>query len=74
MHGPPEAEELPFEQVRERLAQRTLQPVNVLPRDAFSARRIPGSLNLPLGSLQDDAPRRVPDKSSPLLVYCTGYG
>lgn len=74
MHGLPEVEELSFEQVVERLSRRSLLPVNVLPRDAYSARRIPGSLHLPLGTLQEDVLRRVPDKSSPLLVYCTGYG
>lgn len=74
MHDSPDAEELSFEQVVERLAQQTLLPVNVLPLDAFSARRIPGSLHLPLSTLQDEAPRRLPDKSRQVLVYCTGFG
>lgn len=74
MHDTPDAEELSFEQVVERLAQRTLLPVNVLPRDAFVARRIPGSLHLPLRTLQDEAPLKLPDKSLQVLVYCTGFG
>ncbi|MFN7965182.1 MAG: rhodanese-like domain-containing protein [Acidobacteriota bacterium] len=68
------AEELSFRQVQRRLAAGTVLPVNVLPREAFLARRIPGSVSLPLQTLPSDAPRVLPDRSAELLVYCTGFG
>ncbi len=41
--------------------------------DEYAAGHIPGSINLPLPSIAE-AVQRVPDKSTPLFVYCLSGG
>ena len=44
--------------------------LNVLPRAAFEAGRIPGSLNLPLGEIAERAHEALPSREQETIVYC----
>jgi len=44
--------------------------VDVRSAEEFRAGHLPGALNLPLGELSEDAPRRVPDRQQILLLHC----
>src|SRR5262245_11445505 len=44
--------------------------LNVLPRAAFEAGRIPGSLNLPLAELAERAGEVLPARDQETAVYC----
>jgi rhodanese-related sulfurtransferase len=57
-------------EILRRLGDRTLAIVNVLPREAFQAGRIPGSISLPLADIREQAPRLLPDRDQELAVYC----
>lgn len=36
----------------------------------FNSGHVPGAINLPLGILSEEAPRRFPDKAMPVLLHC----
>jgi phage shock protein E len=44
--------------------------IDVRSPDEFRAGHLPGAINLPLGTLSNDLPRRVPDKNQVLLLHC----
>ena len=46
--------------------------VDVLPPESFMRHRLPGAINIPLHSDNFDelAGRLLPDKSTPVIVYC----
>jgi rhodanese-related sulfurtransferase len=44
--------------------------LNVLPRAAFEAGRIPGSLNLPLAEVAERSGEVLPDRGQEIVVYC----
>lgn len=43
--------------------------VNVLSREQFEEAHIPGSINIPLDQLEDEAPERF-DETDEIVVYC----
>ena len=53
-----------------RLHDPTLTIVNVLPREAWAAKRIPRSLSLPLAELEARASAVLPDRRADIAVYC----
>jgi len=53
-----------------RLHDPTLTIVNALPRSAWEAARIPGSLSLPVAEIPDRAREVLPDKDADIAVYC----
>lgn len=53
-----------------RLDDPSLTIVNVLPREAWRAKRIRGSLSLPLAELKDRAASVLPDREADIAVYC----
>jgi rhodanese-related sulfurtransferase len=53
-----------------RLRDPQLTIVNVLPREAWRAHRIPGSLSLPLADIPDRAAVLLPDRDADIAVYC----
>lgn len=63
--------------VREEVAARLRDPdltlANVLTPEAFAAGRIPGSINLPIASLPQEARRLLPDPSREIIVYCGSF-
>ena len=46
--------------------------VEALPPPAFREGHIPGAINLPPVQVRDLAPKRLPDKSADIVVYCAG--
>jgi rhodanese-related sulfurtransferase len=46
--------------------------VEALPPPAYRSGHIAGAINLPPVQVRDLAPRRLPDKSADIVVYCAG--
>jgi rhodanese-related sulfurtransferase len=46
--------------------------VDVLSRDSFAARHIPGAINLPVAEIGARADEVLPDRHAPIVVYCGG--
>lgn len=44
--------------------------VDALPPIAFAASRLPGAVNIPAGSVDGRAERRIPDLDTDVVVYC----
>ena len=44
--------------------------VETLPEAAFQKAHLPGAVNLPPDRLRGLAPRLLPDKGAPIIVYC----
>lgn len=53
-----------------RLRDPSLAIVNVLPREAWAAQRIPGSISLPLAEIPARAATVLPDRGADIAVYC----
>jgi rhodanese-related sulfurtransferase len=45
--------------------------VDALSPISFAASRLPGAINIPPGTVDERAPRRIPDQTSEIVVYCT---
>ncbi|HTW79120.1 MAG TPA: rhodanese-like domain-containing protein [Terracidiphilus sp.] len=56
-------------EARERLKGGALV-VDVRTEGEFAARHLPGAVNLPLDTIADTLPARVPDKDKTLLLHC----
>ena len=69
LHGPP-VRGISRGEVAERLRDRYLAIVNVLPRTAWVAERIPGSLSLPVAEIEARAAIVLPDRDAEIAVYC----
>lgn len=46
--------------------------MNALPKESFTAKRIPGSINIPFSDIDTLAEKIMPDKQQPLIIYCSG--
>ena len=46
--------------------------VDVLSRESFAARHIPGAITLPVDEIRAHAPAVLPDRSAPIVAYCGG--
>ena len=56
---------------RERLAaERGIKLVDVRTTGEYRARRIAGSLLIPVQLIDTQAPKQLPNKETPLIVYC----
>jgi rhodanese-related sulfurtransferase len=44
--------------------------VDALSPTSYAASHLPGAINLPPEWVEDRAPRRIPDRSSDVVVYC----
>jgi rhodanese-related sulfurtransferase len=44
----------------------------ILGPSSFERGHLPGAVNLPLDGLVENAARLLPDKSEPIVVYCSG--
>lgn len=58
------------EELQNRLGDVTL--LEALPATYFEAEHLPGARNLPLDEVKALAPALVPDKATPVVVYCAG--
>ena len=45
--------------------------VDAQPPISFAASHLPGAINIPPASDDERAPRRIPDRESEIVVYCT---
>ena len=45
--------------------------VDALSPISFAASRLPRAVNIPPGSVDEQAPRRIPDHATEVVVYCT---
>ena len=72
LHAEPGVPLIALEELMRRLRDPGLAIVNVLPREAFLAGRIPGSLSLPLAEVGDRAREVLPRLSQDAAVYCGG--
>lgn len=55
--------------LRERQDDDSVTVVNVLSQEQFEKSHIPGSINIPLDRLEDEAPERL-DREGDIVVYC----
>jgi rhodanese-related sulfurtransferase len=53
-----------------RLHDPSLTIVDVLPRESWKARHIPGALSLPLAEIPERAAAVLPDRNADIAVYC----
>jgi len=58
------------------LGGRDLALVDVLPRESYAERHLPGAVNLPLAEIDEQRARAAigPDLGRTVVVYCSGYG
>lgn len=63
--------EIRLEEMR-RLVDEDAQVVEVLPTDEYTEEHLPGAVNIPLKTLNDDTAARL-DKRRPVVVYCWDY-
>jgi rhodanese-related sulfurtransferase len=52
--------------------QASIVLVEALPENFYQAGHLPGAIAIPAGYVADLAPRFIPDKKTPIIVYCTG--
>jgi rhodanese-related sulfurtransferase len=45
--------------------------VDALAPMAYARSRLPGAINLPLDWVDERAPRRIPDRTTEIVVYCS---
>jgi phage shock protein E len=60
---------VPAEKARQLLRQGAVV-VDVRNPGEFNSGHLPGAINIPLGDLADELPRRLPDKGKALLLHC----
>jgi rhodanese-related sulfurtransferase len=53
----------------QRLLQEGAQLVEVLHPEEYEEEHLPGAINIPLGSIDQEAPERL-DLERPVIVYC----
>lgn len=39
---------------------------------SWAAARLPGAINIPEGTVEERAPRHIPDRETEIIVYCGG--
>jgi ArsR family transcriptional regulator len=60
------------EEILARLQDRALAIVNVMPKETFTEGHIPGSLNLPVASIESRALQVISNLAQEIAVYCAG--
>ncbi|MGB2874894.1 MAG: rhodanese-like domain-containing protein [Gaiellaceae bacterium] len=56
----------------QRLVSEGAQLVEVLPHEEFEEEHLPGSVNIPLKTLDAETTRRL-ERERPVIVYCHDY-
>jgi len=66
-------QKLTKEQLKDKLDNNTqIKLVNVLPKESFEEKHIPGSINIPVTDIENIAPQRL-DKNDEIVVYCADF-
>ena len=60
------------EEILARLEDRALVILNVMPKETFADRHIPGSINLPIVDVQTRARQLIANFNQEIAVYCAG--
>lgn len=68
--APQSVPEISRDEIHARLGDPSLALVNVLPREAFAAGHIPGSVSLPVSEINERARDVLPSTSQEIAVYC----
>jgi rhodanese-related sulfurtransferase len=66
----PSAPEISREEILVRRGDPSLVLLNVLPREAFAAGHIPGSVSLPVAEIPARARKVLPNPTQEVVVYC----
>ncbi len=61
------------DELKEKLDNDEVTLLNVLGRENFEEQHIPGSINIPMDRLEDEARERL-DKDNEIVVYCASEG
>jgi rhodanese-related sulfurtransferase len=62
------------DELRARLAAgEPLTLVEILPPPMYRAGHLPGAIYIPPLQVRELAPKRLPDKTAPIVVYCAGF-
>jgi 3-mercaptopyruvate sulfurtransferase SseA len=64
--------EVSREELTDALRRKRVTLVDVLPRESYAARHIPGAINLPVAEIKDRASAVLPDRAAAIVVYCGG--
>lgn len=62
-----------FDELRSHLGGSSFVLLNVLPREAFVAEHIPGSVSLPVAELSQRARETISDLAKEIIVYCQSF-
>ena len=66
-------QKLTKEQLKDKLDNNTqIKLVNVLPKESFEEKHIPGSINIPVTDIENIVPQRL-DKNDEIVVYCADF-
>lgn len=60
------------EELRARLADQRLLVIDVMPKQTYADRHIPGAVNLPVAEIETKARRLVPNLWQEVVIYCAG--
>jgi rhodanese-related sulfurtransferase len=60
------------EEILARLEDRALVILNVMPKETFADRHIPGSINLPIVDVEGRARQLIANFNQEIAVYCAG--
>jgi molybdopterin/thiamine biosynthesis adenylyltransferase/rhodanese-related sulfurtransferase len=67
-----EIDEIDVAAARERIAAGEPRLLDVRERDEWEEGHIPGAVHIPRGFLESQVENAVPDRSTPVIVYCAG--
>lgn len=59
------------DELRELVDANAATVVEALPAEYYERGHIPGAINVPHTEVRDLAPRLLPDKDAPIVVYCS---
>ena len=66
-----ESEEITLEELKEKIAKKEAQLVDVMPAEFFNAQHIKGAVNIPLIELRQHL--KELDKEKEIVLYCKDY-
>jgi rhodanese-related sulfurtransferase len=63
-------EDVDTETLRTKIDSGDVVLVDALSPISYAVSRLPGAINIPPGTEEERAPRRIPDRGSAIVVYC----
>lgn len=62
-----------FEGLKKLISEKKAVVIDVLSEESFQKDHIESAVNIPLGKIENDAEKIIPDKSKTVVTYCSGY-